>query len=67
MEGEEGVEAVNTSRDFFREGSEKDGEVVGLCEEGARLGGGSTGKRGGKSSEESKINPEFKGWGRGGV
>ena len=61
MEGEEGVEAVNTSRDFFREGSEKEGEVVGLCGEGARLRGGTSGKRGGKSSEESNANPKFDG------
>ena len=30
VEGEEGVEVVNTERDFLREGSEKEGEEVGL-------------------------------------
>ena len=30
VEGDEGEVAVKTERDFFNEGSEKDGEEVGL-------------------------------------
>ena len=67
MEGEEGVEAVKTSSDFFREGSEKEGEAVGLGGEGSGHMGGSTGMRGGKSSDESSAKPECVGMGKGEV
>ena len=55
VEGEVGVVAVKIERDCLSEGSEKDGEVVGLIEEGERGGTVTRVSNGGNStSEDSK-------------
>ena len=54
VEGEEGVEAEKIDRDFWRVGSEKEGEEVGLRGEDGRAGGVVEVGRGGKSTREEK-------------
>ena len=60
MEGEVGVVAVKMESDFLREGSKKDGDEVGLLEDGGSVKGVRGCERGGKSTRE--VND-----GRGGI
>ena len=70
MEGEDGVEVENIDEDFFSEGSENEGDEVGLWEGVVRFGGDHGGGRGGKSTNEDREGGAsilFCGGGEGGV
>ena len=54
MEGDVGVVAVKMDNDFLREESEKEGDVVGLLEDGVTNGGVLGCESGGKSTREVK-------------
>ena len=54
MEGEEGVEAIKSDRDFCSKGSEKEGEDTRLRGESGRVGGEIVERSEGKSASEDK-------------
>ena len=63
MEGEEGVVAEKIDREFWREGLEKEGEVVGLQGEGGSDGEEVVEGSGGKSTSEEKEGTKGEGVG----